>query len=115
LSLAREWTQLARQIHDSADQRSGTADLLRIEAQLAQLDRDFELSEKLYRQALSVSAAQSVRLPALRAATRLAGLLVHRNRARDARSVLAPIYAWFTEGFDTPPLKDAKALIDELA
>jgi predicted ATPase len=38
-----------------------------------------------------------------------------QGRSAEARDLLAPIYGWFTEGFDTPDLKDAKALLDELA
>ena len=52
---------------------------------------------------------------ALRAATSLARLRQQQDRQREGRDVLAPVYAWFTEGFDTPDLKEAKALLGELA
>ena len=45
----------------------------------------------------------------------LARLLAKQGRRNEARAMLAEIYNWFTEGFDTPDLKDAKALLDELA
>ena len=50
----------------------------------------------------------------LRAATSLARLLRDQDRRDEARALLAPVYDWFTEGFDTADLKDAKALLDEL-
>jgi predicted ATPase len=51
----------------------------------------------------------------LRAARDLARLRAHRGERREAYGLLAPIYGWFTEGFDTADLKDAKALLDELS
>ena len=51
----------------------------------------------------------------LRATTSLARLLASQGRRDEARKMLAEIYGWFTEGFDTADLKDAKALLDELA
>ena len=50
----------------------------------------------------------------LRAAASLARLWGEQGRRGEARGLLAPVYGWFTEGFDTPDLKDAKALLDEL-
>jgi predicted ATPase len=50
----------------------------------------------------------------LRAAASLARLWGEQGRRGEARDLLAPVYGWFTEGFDTPDLKDAKALLDEL-
>jgi len=51
----------------------------------------------------------------LRTATSYARLMRKRSREREARELLAPVYGWFTEGFDTRDLKKAKALLDELA
>ena len=48
------------------------------------------------------------------AAVRLARLLRDQGRRTEARNLLAPVYGWFTEGLDTPDLKDAKALLDQL-
>jgi predicted ATPase len=50
----------------------------------------------------------------LRPATRLARLWHRQGKPTDARDLLAPIYGWFTEGFDTKDLQDAKALLEEL-
>ena len=50
----------------------------------------------------------------MRASTSLARLLRQQGQTPEAREVLAPVYNWFTEGFDTADLKDAKALLDQL-
>ena len=50
----------------------------------------------------------------MRAAVSLARLLSDQGRREEARDLLAPVYCWFTEGFDTPDLKDAKALLEAL-
>jgi predicted ATPase len=57
---------------------------------------------------------QSTRGFQLRAAVSLARLLSDQERRDEARDLLAPIHGWFTEGFDTADLKDAKTLLDEL-
>jgi predicted ATPase len=64
--------------------------------------------------ALEVSRRQGARMFELRAATALARLWGDQGRRVDARNVLAPVYSWFTEGFDTIDLKTAKALLAEL-
>jgi predicted ATPase len=51
----------------------------------------------------------------LRSATTLAGLWAHQGRRAEASDILAPVYGWFTEGLDAPVLKNAKALLAELA
>src|SRR5262249_39076124 len=58
---------------------------------------------------------QCARVFELRAATSLAHLWRNQSKSIEARNLLAPIYGWFTEGFDTPVLQDAKALLDQLA
>jgi len=73
-----------------------------------------EAAEKLYRKALSIAREQEAKLWELRAAVSLAHLRCDQGRRAEAHELLAPIYAWFTEGFDTPDLKEAKALLDEL-
>ena len=65
--------------------------------------------------AIDDARSRSAKSFELRAAMSLARFLSDQGRAMEARDVLAPIYAWFTEGFDTPDLIDAKALLDELS
>jgi predicted ATPase len=72
-------------------------------------------AEESFRTALAIAREQGTRGYELRAATSLAWLWREQSRRDEARDLLAPLYASFTEGFDTPDLKDAKALFDELA
>jgi predicted ATPase len=67
--------------------------------------------EECFDRALDVSRAQGARMFELRAATSLARLWRDQGRHVEARGLLLPIYGWFTEGFDTADLKDAKALL----
>jgi predicted ATPase len=71
-------------------------------------------TEELYCNALSIAQQQEAKLWELRAAVSLARLRRDQGRHAEARDLLAPVYGWFTEGFDTPDLKEAKALLDEL-
>ena len=72
-------------------------------------------AERHYRQAIAVAERQSAKLFQLRASISLARLWRDQGKRAEARDLLDPIYNWFTEGFDAPDLKDAKALLDELA
>jgi predicted ATPase len=71
-------------------------------------------AEELYCKALSVAREQEAKLWELRAAESLARLRRDQGRRAEARELLEPVYSWFTEGFDTKDLKNAKALLDEL-
>jgi predicted ATPase len=71
-------------------------------------------AEDSFRTALAIAREQGTRGYELRAATSLARLWREQGRRGEARDLLAPLYDWFTEGFDTADLKDAKALLDEL-
>ena len=71
-------------------------------------------AENSFRYAIEIARTQSARMWGLRATMSLARLLRDTDRRDEARAMLAPIYGWFTEGFDTADLKDAKALLDEL-
>ena len=66
-------------------------------------------------EALAVARVQEAKPWEFRAATDLARLLAGRGEHDAARDVLAPVYGWFTEGFDTADLKEAKRLLDQLA
>ena len=72
-------------------------------------------AERCFRQAIDVARRQQAKSLELRAATSLGRLLDSRGERATARSLLAEIHGWFTEGFDTADLKDAKTLLDELS
>jgi predicted ATPase len=71
-------------------------------------------AEVSFRKAIAVAQRQSAKFWELRAATSLARLWRDQGKRAEACDLLAPIYGWFTEGFDTPDLKEAKALLEEL-
>jgi predicted ATPase len=72
-------------------------------------------AEGCFRQALDLAREQGANSLELRAATSLAGLWAEQGERRRAHEVLAAVFAWFSEGFDMPDLKDAAALLDQLA
>ena len=74
-----------------------------------------EEAERAFSTAIEVARRQGARLFELRATNSFARLLTKQGRRDEARAMLAEIYGWFAEGFDTADLKDAKALLDELA
>ena len=65
--------------------------------------------------AIKIAQAQTAKGLELRAAMSLARLWRDQGKVQQARELLAPVYGWFTEGFDTRDLKEAKALLEELA
>jgi predicted ATPase len=102
---------------DRLEERWFEADLLRLKGEAllnVRPDQSAE-AEACFHQALGVARDQGARLWELRAATSLARLWRDQGNRAEARDLLAPVYGWFTEGFDTADLKDAKALLDELA
>jgi predicted ATPase len=72
-------------------------------------------AEASYHEAIAIAQQQSAKLWELRAATSLALLWHDQGRRTEAHALLAPVYGWFTEGFGTPVLHEAKALLDELS
>jgi predicted ATPase len=75
---------------------------------------DRATAEACFLSAMAVAREQAAKLWELRAATSLAQLWAAQGRRAEAYDLLAPVYCWFTEGFDSADLKDAKALLDEL-
>ena len=71
-------------------------------------------AEECFVEALAVARRQEARSFELRAATRLARLWQEQGRGAEAYQVFAPVYGWFTEGFDTLDLKEAKVILDGL-
>jgi predicted ATPase len=98
-------------------ERNNEARLYQLKGELLRArgtDGDLE-AEQNFRAAIRIARNQHAKSLELRAATSLAHLLHARGRRDEARTMLADIYNWFTEGFDTADLKDAKALLEELA
>ena len=89
--------------------------LLRGELLLHVPGRQSETAESCFRSAFEIAGAQAARGWALRAMTSMARLLAERGERMQAYDLLNPIYASFTEGFDTRDLKEAKALLDALS
>ena len=104
----------ASQISERTGQHWVLAELNRYKGQLRLRQGHTEAAEGLYCQALTIAQEQEAKLWELRAAASLARLWRDQGRPAEARDLLAPIYGWFTEGFDTPDLKKAKALLEEL-
>jgi predicted ATPase len=82
---------------------------------LKQNDSNTAEAQGCFERAIAIAQSQSAKSFELRATTSLARLLLKQGRREEARTMLAEIYNWFTEGFDTADLKDAKALLDKLA
>jgi predicted ATPase len=104
----------ALQIVEWTGERWLEADLYRLKGQMLSRQARSEAAEELYCKALDIAKEQKAKLWELRAAVSLARLHRQQRRLAEARDLLAPIYRWFTEGFDTPDLKEAKTLLDEL-
>jgi predicted ATPase len=101
--------------HCEAGRRRWEAELHRLEGvALFGLNRLDEAQNAL-EEALRVARKQQAKAYELRAATSLARLWGEQGRRAEGRELLAPVYGWFTEGFDTADLKEAKALLDQLA
>jgi predicted ATPase len=77
-------------------------------------ERDAAKAEAHFEHALAVARQQQAKSWELRAATSMARLWSDQGKRDEARQLLAPVYGWFTEGFDTLDLKEAKALLAEL-
>ena len=102
---------------EQSDQRSTEAEVHRVagEIMLASGLPDEKKAEEHFAYALAVARQQQAKSWELRAAMSLARLWRDQGKVQQARELLAPVYGWFTEGFDTRDLKEAKALLEELA
>jgi class 3 adenylate cyclase/tetratricopeptide (TPR) repeat protein len=100
---------------ENTGHRQWEAELRRFEGiALSSLNRSLE-GENALAEAMRIARKQQAKAYELRAATSLARLWGEQGRRVEARELLAPVYGWFTQGFDTTDLKEAKALLSELA
>jgi tetratricopeptide (TPR) repeat protein len=112
---AARYVEGALGLSRAIDERFYLAELLRLRAQIAlQGTGSSEEAEALLREALEVARSQEAKALELRAATSLARLWRDQGKRAEAHDLLAPVYTWFTEGFDTLDLVEAKALLDAL-
>jgi tetratricopeptide (TPR) repeat protein len=93
----------------------GRPETLRIRGELRLTQGELQLAEVDFRDSIAMARSMGAKAWELRTTMSFARLLDNRGRRDEARTMLADIYNWFTEGFDTPDLKDAKALLDELS
>jgi adenylate cyclase len=114
---ALDWVARGLATADRIGLRIAEAELHRVKAHLLLLsDPSAKVeAERCLHTAIDVARRQSARLFELRATVSLARLIANGGRRHEARTMLGEIYNWFTEGFDTADLKDAKALLDELS
>ena len=101
---------------ETTGERWYEAEVLRVAGEIAMMspERDTAKAEMFFDRALAVARQQQARSWELRAAMSMAQLWRDQGQRDKARDLLAPVYGWFTEGFDTLDLKDAKALLDDL-
>jgi class 3 adenylate cyclase/tetratricopeptide (TPR) repeat protein len=104
----------AERFIETSGERWYEAEVHRLRGQLLRATGDDANAEVSFRRAVRMSKDQSAKFFELRASAGLACLWRDRGKRKEAGDLLAPIYSWFTEGFDTPVLKEAKALLDEL-
>jgi predicted ATPase len=102
---------------DQNGDRWWVAEMHRLQGELllSRAPNDSAEAEASFHHALAIARNQQAKSLELRAATSLARLWQQQDKRQDAHDLLAPVYGWFTEGFDTADLIEAKALLDELA
>jgi class 3 adenylate cyclase/predicted ATPase len=102
---------------EAGKERWSDAEINRIAGEIAlkSAEPDAAKAQSYFERALSIARQQQAKSWELRAAASLARLLRDQGKPQQARELLAPVYGWFTEGFDTLDLKEARALLDALA
>jgi len=104
----------AAQLIETTQERCGEVELHRLRGDMMNARGDHGAAEQNYHRALAVAERQSAKTFGLRAATSLARLWRDQGKCTEAHDLLALVYGRFTEGFDTPVPRDAKALFDQL-
>ena len=97
------------------EERACLPEVLRLKGWMLESHGKPDEAQQALREAIAVAREQRAKSWELRAATTLAKLLMARGAHDEARDLLGPIYGWFSEGFDTHDLKQAKALLEELS
>ena len=107
--------QIAQIERPGWEERLYYAEILRLKGWMLSLKGDLEGAERNFLASLDWARRQQAKSWELRTSTSLARLWQSQGKRQEAYELLAPVYGWFTEGFDTKDLQDAKALLDELA
>jgi predicted ATPase len=107
-------TEGRRLFEKTGDQCDDKAETVRLSADVMLAMGDRIGAEAAFREAIAIAHQQNARLWELCAAISLARLLLEQGKRAEALNLLAPVYDWFTEGFGTPVLQEAKALLEEL-
>jgi tetratricopeptide (TPR) repeat protein len=100
---------------EETNERIWEAELYRLRGELHLMQGDDNEAEASFEKAIEVARRQSAKSWELRAATSLARLWQKQGKSDEAQKLLAPIYDWFSEGFDTPDLREARALLEEIS
>ena len=104
---------------DQSGERRWEAELYRLKGEILLMqegkEQKWSAAEECFHQALDIARQQQAKSLELRAAMSLSRLWQQQDKRAEARQLLAPIYNWFTEGFDTADLQEAKALLAELS
>jgi hypothetical protein len=105
----------AERLIAETEERWAEAELHRVRGELLRVGHDPAAADRSFCQAIDIAQQQSAKFWELRAVISLARLWREQGKRDAAHDLFAPIYGWFTEGFDAPVLKEAKALLDELS
>jgi predicted ATPase len=105
----------ARRLAEEKQERWFQAETRRLTGDVLLATDDAAAAEAGYHEALALARRQSAKLWELRATTSLARLWRDQDKRAEAHALLAPVYGWFTEGFGTPVLQEAKALLEDFA
>jgi predicted ATPase len=100
---------------EQTDERHREAELYRLKGELLLLQGDDAEAEASFHKAIEVARRQQAKSWELRATVSLCRLWQQQGKLEEARQLLTEIYGWFTEGFDTPDLQEAKALLEGLS
>jgi len=105
--------EIALALVEASGQHYWTAELHRVKGTLTR-ESDEKAAEASFREAIAIARRQGAKSFELRAATSLGRLWARQGKAAEAHALVSEIYAWFTEGFDTADLIEARALLEEL-
>jgi predicted ATPase len=106
--------QIAQIERPGWEERLHYAEILRLKGWMLSIKGDLEAAERSFLASLDWARRQQAKSWELRTSTSLARLWQSQGKHRDAYALLAPVYGWFTEGFDTKDLQEAKVLLAEL-